>query len=181
MNFEALLIAPWHIQVHAFAALAALFLGVIQFSAPKGTLPHRLLGTIWVVLIAIVIISAVFIVRPRPVGASFFAHFTLIHYIFIPVTTIGLIGGLYRIGRGGPRMRFHSKSFLGIFIGGLIIAGLFTLIPGRIMHDVVFDKSLSQNQYFYTDPYFYFIPGVEPPLPRSMKTNDICTNSEQSE
>ena len=37
MSLEPLLEAPWVIQVHAFAAVAAFFLGIVQFAAPKGT------------------------------------------------------------------------------------------------------------------------------------------------
>ena len=36
------------IPLHAFAAMAAFVLGIVQFAAPKGTLPHRTLGWIWV-------------------------------------------------------------------------------------------------------------------------------------
>jgi len=38
------------IQFHAFAAMAAFALGIVQLSAPKGTLPHRTIGWVWVLL-----------------------------------------------------------------------------------------------------------------------------------
>lgn len=163
MNFQPLLDSPWHIQLHAIAALAALVLGIVQFIAPKGTLPHRILGPVWALLMATVIISAAFIVRPRDPGESFLAHFTFIHYIFIPLTSWGLVGGLYHVIKGGPDMKKHAGPFFGIFLGGLIIAGFFTFMPGRIMHDVLFNKSMSDNPYAYPAPYFYFLPGAEPP------------------
>jgi uncharacterized membrane protein len=34
----------------------------------------------------------------------------------------------------------HRKTMIGIFTGGLLIAGLFTFLPGRIMHVVVFGQ-----------------------------------------
>ena len=46
MNFSPLLDAVPAIPVHAFAAMAAFALGLMQFAAPKGTLPHRTLGWI---------------------------------------------------------------------------------------------------------------------------------------
>ena len=46
------------IQVHAFAAMAAFALGLVQLAAPKGTLPHRTLGYIWVALMAIVCVTS---------------------------------------------------------------------------------------------------------------------------
>jgi len=36
------------------------------------------------------------------------------------------------------RVERHRKAMTSIFIGAMVIAGLFTLLPGRIMHDVVF-------------------------------------------
>src|SRR3954465_8681338 len=54
MSLAPLLDAAPAIPLHAFAAMAAFALGVVQFAAPKGTLPHRTLGWIWVALMAAV-------------------------------------------------------------------------------------------------------------------------------
>jgi uncharacterized membrane protein len=32
----------------------------------------------------------------------------------------------------------HRRAMLGLFFGALVIAGVFTLLPGRIMHAVLF-------------------------------------------
>ena len=32
----------------------------------------------------------------------------------------------------------HRRTMLGLFIGGLVIAGIFTFVPGRVMYHVVF-------------------------------------------
>jgi uncharacterized membrane protein len=48
MSLAPLLNANPTIQIHAFAAMAALAIGVVQLSAPKGTLPHRAIGAVWV-------------------------------------------------------------------------------------------------------------------------------------
>ena len=50
MSFDPLFAAPMVVQVHAFAAMGAFVLGIVQFAAPKGTLPHRTLGYIWAAL-----------------------------------------------------------------------------------------------------------------------------------
>ena len=54
MSLQPLLNAAPAIQVHAFAAMAAFALGIVQLIAPKGTLPHRTLGYIWVALMVVV-------------------------------------------------------------------------------------------------------------------------------
>lgn len=38
------------------------------------------------------------------------------------------------------RVSAHSKTMIGLFIGALVIAGLFTLAPDRLMHQVVFSS-----------------------------------------
>jgi uncharacterized membrane protein len=34
----------------------------------------------------------------------------------------------------------HRRAMIGLFVGALVIAGLFTLWPGRIMYAVVFSS-----------------------------------------
>ena len=54
MSLAPLLNAAPEIQVHAFAAMAAFALGAVQLAAPKGTLPHRTLGWVWVALMLVI-------------------------------------------------------------------------------------------------------------------------------
>ena len=68
MSFAPLLNAVPQIPIHAFAAMAAFVLGLVQFAAPKGTLPHRTLGWIWVTLMATVAVSSFWIHQIRLVG-----------------------------------------------------------------------------------------------------------------
>ena len=68
MSLTPLLEAPGTIPLHAFAAMAAFALGIVQFAAPKGTLPHRTIGWIWVLLMFAVAISSFWIHEIRLVG-----------------------------------------------------------------------------------------------------------------
>ncbi len=137
MTLEPLLAAPLVIQIHAFGAMAGLVLGTVQLIAPKGTLPHKALGLVWIVIMAMVGISSAFIYQPTGPGDPFWARFTPIH-LFTLLTAWGLVHGVILLLRGGPSMRFHSRPFIGLFIGGLIIAGILSFLPGRIMHKVAF-------------------------------------------
>src|SRR5215467_7336625 len=82
MTLAPLLAASPAIQFHAFAAMAAFGLGLVQFAAPKGTLPHRTIGWIWVALMIVVSVSAFFIHQIRLWGPwspiHLLALFTLI-------------------------------------------------------------------------------------------------------
>jgi uncharacterized membrane protein len=82
MNLAPLLQAAPAIQFHAFAAMSAFALGIIQLTAPKGTLPHRTLGWIRIGLMLVVSVTAFFIHQIRLWGPwspiHFLAIFTLI-------------------------------------------------------------------------------------------------------
>jgi uncharacterized membrane protein len=58
MTLAPLLDASPAIQIHAFAALSAFALGIVQLSAPKGTIPHRTVGWSWVALMFTVAVTA---------------------------------------------------------------------------------------------------------------------------
>jgi len=137
MSLQPLLDAPWIIQIHAFSAMTAFVLGVIQLAAPKGTLPHKGLGLVWVLLMSVITVSSAFIVRPTEPGDPFWARFTYIH-IFTVTTAFGVVSGVYLLLAGGANLKKHSGPFIGIFIGGLIVAGALAFLPGRIMHAVAF-------------------------------------------
>ncbi len=129
MTLAPLLSASPVIQVHAYAALAALALGTVQLAAPKGTLPHRTVGWTWYTLMIVVSISAFFIHEIRLWGP-----FSPIHLLAI-LTLVMVPIGVARARRDADK---HRHAMVSLFFGALVIAGAFTLLPGRIMHAVVF-------------------------------------------
>ena len=137
MSWQPLLEAPWVIQVHAFSAMTAFALGVIQLIAPKGTLPHKTLGVIWILLMITIAVSSIFIRPSLYPGLPFMQWFSWIH-LFTLLTAYGIIGGVIYLARGGATLKKHKGPFIGVFIGGLIIAGAFAFMPGRIMHQIAF-------------------------------------------
>jgi len=124
-----LLAASPAIQFHAFAAIGAFILGSVQIAAPKGTLPHRLVGAVWVLLMVVVCISAFFIHELRVWGP-----WSPIHLLAIS-TLVVLPVAVWRAHR--HEVTQHRRAMLSLFLGALIIAGLFTFLPGRIMHAVL--------------------------------------------
>jgi uncharacterized membrane protein len=129
MSVAPLLNAEPVIQVHAFAAMAAFALGIVQLTAPKGTLPHRTMGWIWVTLMALIALSSFFIHEIKLIGP-----FSPIHLLSI-FTLVMLPLAVVRARR--HEVQKHRRSMIGIFIGALVVAGAFTFVPGRIMHAVV--------------------------------------------
>jgi uncharacterized membrane protein len=130
MSLAPLLDAAPAIPVHAFAAMSAFVLGLVQFAAPKGTLPHRTIGWIWVLLMAAVAASSFWIHQIKLIGP-----WSPIHLLSI-FTLAMLPLAVWRAHR--HRVAGHRRAMIAIFSGALVVAGLFTLLPGRIMHTVVF-------------------------------------------
>jgi uncharacterized membrane protein len=132
MTLEPLLAAPLLIQVHAFAALSALALGIFQLAAPKGTTRHRITGWIWAGLMATIVVTSIGIHEMRTWGP-----WSPIHLLSV-FTAVMLPLGIVHARR--HRVKAHRASMIWLFVGALIIAGIFTLFPGRIMHQVVFGR-----------------------------------------
>src|SRR5579871_459549 len=125
MSLAPLLEAAPAIPVHALAAMAAFALGVVQFAAPKGTLPHRTVGWIWVVLMLSVAISSFWIHQIKLWGP-----WSPIHLLSI-FTLLTLPLGVWYAHR--HNVASHRRVMIALFCGALVIAGLFTLLPGRVM------------------------------------------------
>ncbi len=130
MTLAPLLSAAPAIQFHAFAAMTAFGLGVVQLAAPKGTLPHRTIGWIWVALMLVVSVSAFFIHEIRLWGP-----WSPIHLLAILALVVLPIAVWHAHCH---EVHKHRNRMAALFVGALVIAGVFTFLPGRIMHAVVF-------------------------------------------
>jgi uncharacterized membrane protein len=109
MSLQPLLSASPQIQLHAFAAMSAFALGLVQFASPKGTLPHRTLGWIWVLLMLGVSISSFWIHTIRLWGP-----WSPIHLISI-FTLVMLVVGVTAARR--HVVARHRKTMIWTFWG----------------------------------------------------------------
>lgn len=131
MSLTPLLAAGPVIAIHALCAIVAFFLGALVLWRRKGTALHKTLGRIWVVLMLVVATSALFISEIRLIGP-----FSPIH--LLAILTYGGIGrGLWAIIVKRD-VAVHRASMQAVYLGSLVLAGAFTFLPGRRMHDVLF-------------------------------------------
>ena len=130
LNFSPLWAEPSPIPFHAVVALSALVLGAVQLVGAKGTTIHRHIGTVWVLLMLGVALSALFIHAIRLWGP-----FSPIH-LLIPVTLLGLWQAVAAARRGNVWL--HKLMMTSLYGLALVVTGLFTLLPNRVMHAVVF-------------------------------------------
>jgi uncharacterized membrane protein len=130
MSLAPLLEASLPIRVHAFCAFAAILLGAVQLLGRKGTATHRAFGLTWALLMLTIAISSFWIHEWRVFGP-----WSPIHLLSI-VVLVAVPMGVWNAHR--HRIDRHRSGMVKLYSLALILTGLFTLLPGRIMHTVVF-------------------------------------------
>lgn len=134
MNFAPLVAAPVPVVIHVATVVPAFVLGTwLIFFSRKGARFHRLVGYIYLGLMTVTAIDALFVQQINR-GGPFFGLSPV--HLFVPLTLLGVAGALW--GARAHDVKMHKRSMLGVYIGGLLIAGGFAFAPGRIMHAVVF-------------------------------------------
>jgi uncharacterized membrane protein len=121
--------APFVTQLHVFTALVALLIGTVILFRPKGRGLHKTLGWSWVIAMGITAVSSLFITG---LNGDFYS---LVH-LLSGWTIIGLPMAIYAIRN--RKVETHRRAMTGMFVGGLIIAGTLTFIPGRLMFETFF-------------------------------------------
>jgi uncharacterized membrane protein len=125
-DFRVLASIPLAVQVHLATVVICLPLGSYILFAPKGTVPHKMLGRVWVAAMLVTCISALCIRSFSPLVGPF----GLIHLM--------VLWSLFSLGRGmyaiivKRDLQTHLSSLQGAY-WGLIIAGLFSFVPGRML------------------------------------------------
>ncbi|MGE0502744.1 MAG: DUF2306 domain-containing protein [Rhizobiaceae bacterium] len=129
MTLEPLISASPAIQVHVAAAVAAFVLGGVVLFRRKGGRTHMMLGRVWVLLMLVVVFSSLFIHTIRLWGI-----WSPIHLLSVGAF-VSLVYGVAMIRR--RNVSAHKRTMQGTYLGALVIAGFFTFMPGRIMHEVL--------------------------------------------
>ena len=130
MNLAPLFDAPLAIQIHVAAVVPAAILGPYMFWARKGTPVHKVLGKVWLGLMVVAALSSFFIHT-----INLFLGLSPIHFLSAYV----LYGSWKAVAAArAHRIREHKFNVVGMFVGGVVVAGAFTLLPGRLMHEIVF-------------------------------------------
>ena len=134
MNFAPIFNAPLAIQIHLATVVPAFVIGTWQiFFSVKGAPYHRAFGHAYLILMSITAIAALFISELMPAGPFF--GFSPVHF-FVPLTLFGVVGALW--GAWTHNIAMHRGAMIGTYIGGILIAGGLTFLPGRVMYNVFF-------------------------------------------
>ena len=94
---------------------------------------HRLLGKAYMSMMLVTALITLFI--EAQVGPQFLSHFGAIH--LLSVLVIYSVPRTYFAAKAGDH-RTHRSNMLGVYLGGILIAGAFTLVPGRYLNGMLF-------------------------------------------
>lgn len=115
--------------LHLGTLAPAFILGTYLLNNRKGTPAHRLLGKLYMGLMLFT--ATVTLFMEAQVGPLFLNHFGYLHLLsFLVLRTVLLA---YIAARRG-NVKSHKRHMIGMYIGALLLAGGFTLMPGRLMH-----------------------------------------------
>ena len=120
------------ILLHLFTAGGAAMLGPFILFRRKGDKLHKRLGRVWAGLMVVTAVTSIFIRAPGTGIAG--TGFSFIH-IFTVWTLINVPLGIWAVRT--KRIAMHRGMMVGLYIG-LLIAGGFTFIPGRLLGGLVF-------------------------------------------
>lgn len=118
------------VQIHAAAAILAIVLGPFVLFRKSRDRLHKILGYGWITVMAVTALSSFWIQ-----GLSVLGPFGPIHLLSV-WTLIALALGLrFAMKR---QIAQHQRMLRALYFWALGVAGLFTLLPGRVMHRVFF-------------------------------------------
>ena len=108
--------------IHIGTVIPALPLGAYILISRKGGPRHRLLGRIWAALMVVTAMSAFWL---RSNGSLSYIH------IFSVITLVSIPLSVFYIRKGWVER--HKRAMTGTYIG-LVVAGAFAFLPGRLLH-----------------------------------------------
>lgn len=124
------------VAIHLACAVPALLLGPLALSARKGSRLHRAAGYAWVTLMLGAALSALFI---HGRGLPNLAGFSPIH-LLVPLTLWGIGSAVWRVTHGD--IAGHRQSMTWVYWSAGVGAGVFALLPGRWLGQLVWGQWL---------------------------------------
>ena len=119
--------------LHLATVLPAFGIGTLQLLKRKGTLIHKRLGRIYMMLMLAT--AFITLAMPAQVGPQFLHHFGFIH-VFSLLALCSVPIAYFAARRGD--LNAHRVAMIGLYVGGILIAGAFAFAPGRMLHRWLF-------------------------------------------
>jgi uncharacterized membrane protein len=131
MNLNPIAEAPFAVKIHLATVIPAFVLGTwLIFLSRKGSRWHRGVGAAYLALMTVTATAAIFIRQLRP------GSFSWLH-LFVVLTYYSVFAALWTLRK--KNIAGHQRAMVGLYVGGLLIAGGLTLLPGRMMYRLLFE------------------------------------------
>lgn len=130
LTLQPLLDASPVIQFHVASASIALLLGPLALYRKRRDRLHKITGYIWVLAMGITALSSFGIHSFALIGP-----FSPIHLLAI-LALWSLFEGMRHVFAG--RIREHQAVMRGLYMNGLLVAGMFNFLPGRVTNRMIF-------------------------------------------
>lgn len=118
---------------HLTIIIPAFLIGTIMIVMKKGSPLHKALGRTYLLLMLAT--GGITLLMSAKVGPTFLVHFGFIH--LISLYTLYLVPAAYFAARRGD-INSHKMHMIGLYVGGILIAGTFAFMPGRMLHGFLF-------------------------------------------
>lgn len=117
------------VQVHVGAAVTAFFIGAVLMLGVKGRGMHKSLGWAWVLAMATTALSSLFMTGVNGSWYSFIHMLSAWTLISLPIA-------VFAVRR--RQVAKHRKMMTDMYFQAMLVAGLFTFLPYRLMWDTFF-------------------------------------------
>lgn len=119
--------------VHLATVVPAFLIGACLLFAKKGTPSHKRFGRVYMVLMLVT--ACISLLMQAQVGPLLLGHFGYIH--LLSFLTIYAVPMAYFSAKKGNIKR-HKNSMIALYVGGMLVAGVFAFMPGRMLHGWLF-------------------------------------------
>lgn len=119
--------------MHLATVVPAFLIGTFLLLNRKGTSKHRTLGKVYMLLMLLTAFITLFMTAQ--VGPTLLNHFGFIH-LFSGLVLYSVPAAFFAARK--KDYRTHQYNMIGVYVGGILIAGGFAFAPGRLLHTWLF-------------------------------------------
>ena len=126
--------------LHLATIVPAFLIGTFLLARRKGTPIHKMLGRIYLLLMITTGLTTLFM--PAQIGPRILGHFGFIHTFSL--LALYSAPAAYLAARRGD-IKAHRGNMIGLYVGGILIAGAFAFSPGRMLHGWLFGPTVNSG------------------------------------
>lgn len=121
------------VYLHLATVVPAFFIGTYLLINRKGTIRHKQLGKAYMLLMLLT--ATITLIMSAELGPVILNHFGFIH-LFSLLVLYSVPAAFFAARKND--IKAHRNYMVGVYVGGILIAGGFAFAPGRLLHSWLF-------------------------------------------